>query len=91
MGYKRTFYQTCKILDELNGHEIGVVCLDFAYNDLFTGSFDNHILCWDFLEINKRLKERAFMRCEDINSKRFEYYFKLLYGKKKKGKKGKKK
>ena len=45
----------------------------FAKN-LYTGSFDHYIYCWDLEEIKKRIVERALMREEDIKSRKIEVY-----------------
>ena len=77
------------MLEELNGHENGVTCIAFANKELFTGSFDHHIICWDMQEIAERIAERELMREEDILSRKIEIYNRTLEakGKKKKGKK----
>jgi WD40 repeat protein len=82
------------MVEELCGHENGVTCLSFANNELFSGSFDHYIICWDLMEIEKRIVEREMMRQEDIRSRKVEVYWRTIEarkGKKKKGKKGKKK
>ena len=33
-----------KMLEQLTGHENGVTSIAFAWNDLYTGSFDHHII-----------------------------------------------
>ena len=78
-------------MEELNAHENGVTCMTFAADDLYTGSFDHYIFCWDLVEIQKRIVERDQMRNEDILSRRIEVFNGLMFKKKKKGKKGKKK
>lgn len=80
-------------MEELKGHENGVTCLAFANNELFSGSFDYYIICWDLHDIQNRIVERAQMREEDIASRRIEVYHRTLASRKKgkKGKKGKKK
>ena len=80
---------TCKILETLIGHENGVTSLAFAYKDLYTGSFDHHIICWDLQELDSRVSEKQMMREADITSRKFEVYNRLKdakSGKKKKGK-----
>ena len=79
------------MVDELIAHENGVTCMTFANQDLYTGSFDHYIFCWDLDEIEKRIQEREMMRSEDIASRKIEVYNRLMCKKKKKGKKGKKK
>jgi WD40 repeat protein len=80
-------------VEELNGHENGVTCIAFANNELFSGSFDHYIICWDLVELEKRIHERELMRNEDILSRKIEVYWRVIEarkGKKKKGKGGKK-
>ena len=36
-----------RMLDVLTGHENGVTSIGFAYGDIYTGSFDHHVICWD--------------------------------------------
>ena len=50
--------ETGKMVDELLAHENAVTCLSFAYGDLYSGSYDHYIFCWDLLEIKKRVIER---------------------------------
>ncbi len=83
-------------MDELVYHENGVTCLEFALEDIFSGSYDHYIICWDLKEIEQRIRERELMREEDILSRKIEIYNRTIEarkGKKKKkkgGKKGKK-
>lgn len=81
------------MLEELNAHENGVTSLAFANHELFSGSYDHYIICWDMQEIETRIKERALMRDEDILSRKIEVYERFIEakrGKKKKGKPAKK-
>lgn len=82
-------------MDELVYHENGVTCLEFALEDIFSGSYDHYIICWDLKEIEQRIHERELMREEDILSRKIEIYNRTIEarkGKKKKKKgKGKKK
>jgi WD40 repeat protein len=82
--------ETTKMLEELNGHENGVTCLAFANQELFSGSFDHYIICWDMQEIESRIFERELMRQEDIRSRKLEVFWRIIDAKKgKKKKKGK--
>lgn len=82
-------------MDELIYHENGVTCLEFALEDIFSGSYDHYIICWDLKEIEQRIHERELMREEDILSRKIEIYTRTIEGrkgkKKRKGKKGGKK
>ena len=51
-----------KMLEQLNGHEDGVTSIGFAYNDLYTGSFDHHVICWDLADLEDRIAEKEDMR-----------------------------
>jgi hypothetical protein len=64
--------------------------LAFAHNELFSGSFDYYIICWDLNEVKDRIIERQQMREADIASRKIEVYYRTLASRKK-GKKGKKK
>ena len=79
-----------KLLEQLIGHENGVTSIGFAYNDLYTGSFDHHIICWDLKDLDERITEKEDMRNADIESRKIETYWRLMDTKKgkKKGKKG---
>ena len=79
------------MLEELNAHENGVTCLSFANRELFSGSFDHQIICWDMKEIEQRIRERELMRLEDIRSRKIEVFWRIIDAKrgKKKKKKGK--
>jgi len=77
--------ESTKMVDELLAHENGVTCLTFANNDLYTGSFDHYIYCWDLPEIKNRIVERDMMREEDIRSRKIEVFSRLMFKKKKKG------
>ena len=56
--------ETCKILETLSGHDNGITSISFAYHDLYTGSYDHHVTCWDLAEINEGLcaRRRVFGR-----------------------------
>lgn len=81
------------MLEELYGHDNGVTSLEFANNELFSGSYDHYIICWDLYDLEKRITERELMRIEDILSRKIEVYERTLEakGKKKKKKKAKSK
>jgi F-box/WD-40 domain protein 7 len=44
--------ESTKMQEELSGHDNGVTCLAFANQELFSGSFDHYIICWDMAEID---------------------------------------
>lgn len=79
-------------LEELIGHNNGVICMTFANNQLFTGSYDHYMIVWDLKEIELKIAENQKMRAEDIRSRKFEAFEAYMEskGKRKKGK-GKKK
>jgi len=58
---------------------------------LYSASFDQTIRSWDIQEMKSRIYEKKVMFFEDIRSKKWEAYLKVLPRKKKKKKKGKKK
>jgi hypothetical protein len=80
------------MLEELSGHENGVTCISFANQELFSGSYDHYIICWDIKEIEERIRERELMKQEDIYSRKIEVFWRVMEArgkkKKKKGKKG---
>ena len=47
-----------KMLEQLSGHENGVTSIGFAFGDLYTGSFDHHVICWDLKDIDERIDEK---------------------------------
>lgn len=81
---------TGKMLEQLSGHENGVTSITFAFKDLYTGSFDHHIICWDLTELDERIQEKDDMRQADIDSRKVETFWRLMDSKKgkKKVKKG---
>jgi len=81
--------ESTKILETLIGHENGITSISFAFHDLYSGSFDHHVICWDLNEINERIEEKQEMREVDVESRRIEIFNKLMNAKSKKGKKGK--
>ena len=86
--------ESTKQLEQLTGHENGVTSIGFAAGDLYTGSFDHHVICWDLQDIEDRIAEKEDMRQADIESRRYEVYWRLMdtkKGKKKRGKGGAKK
>jgi WD40 repeat protein len=86
--------ENTKMLEQLTGHENGVTSIGFAAGDLYTGSFDHHVICWDLNDLEDRISEKEDMRQADIESRRYETYWKLMdakKGKKKRGKGGAKK
>lgn len=82
---------TVKCLEELQGHKNGIVTLTFANGDLFTGSFDNYIICWSMADLENKIRESQTMLAEDLRSKKFEAFeaYMTLKGKRKKPSKGK--
>ncbi|EGR31452.1 myosin heavy chain kinase, putative [Ichthyophthirius multifiliis] len=79
------------LVEDFVGHEDCVVCLEFADNMLYSGSFDHSIRSWNLKEMENRIRERSIIFKEDIWSRKYEAWYKIMYKKKKKGKKGKKK
>ena len=63
-----------RMLEQLYGHENGVTSIDFAFGDLYTGSFDHYIICWDLDEITERIGEKEEQRVVDIESRKQETY-----------------
>jgi WD40 repeat protein len=74
------------LLDELRGHDGGVLALEFGTDLVYTASRDQSVRTWDRKDGESRIRERAAMREEDILSRR---YGRLLD--KQNAKKGKKK
>jgi WD40 repeat protein len=86
--------ESTKMLEQLTGHENGVTSIGFAAGDLYTGSFDHNVICWDLNDLEDRISEKEDMRQADIESRRYEVYWRLMdakKGKKKRGKGGAKK
>lgn len=78
-----------KLLEQLYGHENGITSIAFAFGDLWTGSFDHQIYSWDLDQIEDRLQEKEDMREADVESRRYEVYWRVMTDKKA-GKKSKK-
>lgn len=79
-----------KLLEQLTGHENGVTSIAFAFADLYTGSFDHHIICWDLNDLDERIQEKDDMRQADIDSRKVETYMRLMDNKNKNKRKAKK-
>ena len=46
------------LIEELAGHDDGIISIEFAGNMLYTGSFDHSIRSWDLKEMHSRISER---------------------------------
>lgn len=77
-----------KCLEELLGHKNGINSLTFANNDLFTGSYDNYLICWSMADNEEKIRETQCMMAEDLRSKKYEAFenYMISKGKRKKGK-----
>ena len=53
-------------VEELAGHDDGVISLSFADNMLYSGSYDHSIRSWDIKEMMQRIVERNSMASEDV-------------------------
>lgn len=84
--------EAARLLEVLTGHENGVTSISFAYGDLYSGSFDHHVICWDLNDIEERIIEKQEMRDADIESRKYEVYWRVMESNKrgKKGGKGRK-
>ena len=71
-------------VEELAGHDDGVISLAFADKMLYSGSFDHSIRSWDLKEMIQRISERDCMSFEDIESKKYEVYYGVVFKNKKK-------
>jgi WD40 repeat protein len=80
---------TSKLLEQFSGHIDGITCLEIYADFIYSGSFDQTILLWNIEEMKTRIKERAIMTKEDIDSRKIETFFREL-NTNKKGKKNKK-
>lgn len=72
------------LVEDFIGHEDGVVCIEFADNMLYSGSFDHSIRSWNLKEMDSRIRERSHMFKEDIWSRKYDAWYKVFYKKKKK-------
>lgn len=77
------------MVDEFTDHNDGVVSLEFCDNSLYSGSFDHFIRYWNLDEMKMRILDRKMMSREDILSKKYEVYYKIMFKKKGMGNKGK--
>jgi F-box and WD-40 domain protein 1/11/F-box/WD-40 domain protein 7 len=71
-------------IEELAGHEDGVISLTFADRMVYSGSYDHSIRSWDLKEMMQRIYERECMEFEDIESKKYEVYYAVVFKNKKK-------
>ena len=51
---------------------------------LFSGSYDHSIRSWDIEEMIQRISERNCMLYEDVESKKYEVYYNVVFKNKKK-------
>ena len=56
---------------------------------MFTGSFDNYIICWSLAEIEEKIRETQIMMAEDLRSRKFEAFEAYMESKGKRKKPGK--
>ena len=78
-------------VEELIGHDDGVISIEFINKMMYTGSYDQSIRTWEIDEMINRIKERKVMEWESLESKKFEVYYGIAFkGKKKKSIKKKK-
>ena len=56
-------------MDILHGHDNSISSLIFAYNDIYSASYDQQIICWDLENIESRIEEKEEMREADIESR----------------------
>jgi len=76
------------MVDEFTDHDDGVLCLEFCDRSLYSGSFDHTIRFWRLDEMAERIFDRKRMAREDLMSRKYEAYCKVMFKGKKKGKKG---
>jgi len=74
-----TFLELVTLVEDFVGHEDGVLCIEFADNMLYSGSFDHSIRSWNLKEMESRIRERAFMFKEDIWSRKYDAWYKVFY------------
>jgi len=76
-------------VEEFSDHDDGVVCLEFCDGSIYSGSFDHTIRFWRIDEMVERIFNRRRMAREDLLSRKYEAYCKVMFkGKKKSKKKG---
>jgi len=51
---------------------------------LYSGSFDHSIRSWDVKEMMQRITDRNAMAFEDVESKKYEVYYTVVFKNKKK-------
>jgi WD40 repeat protein len=71
-------------VEELAGHDDGIISLSFADSMLYSGSYDHSIRSWDIKEMMQRIVERNSMSFEDVESKKYEVYYGVVFKNKKK-------
>ena len=71
-------------VEELAGHDDGIISLSFADHMLYSGSYDHSIRSWDTKEMMQRIVERNSMAFEDVESKKYEVYYHVVFKNKKK-------
>lgn len=77
-------WEAMEEVEELGGHDDGIISLSFADNMLYSGSFDHSIRSWDIKEMQQRISDRSAMSAEDVESKKYEVYYQVVFKNKKK-------
>ena len=67
-----------KSMDILSGHENSITSIQLAFGDLYSGSYDHHIICWDLDTLEERLEEKEMMRQVHIESMQIEVWKRQL-------------
>ena len=70
--------KSCLQLEALEAHRNGVTSIVLVNNMLVSASFDHYIVAWDFPAMLLRIEEKRLMRQEDIISRKFEVYNRLM-------------
>jgi WD40 repeat protein len=67
------------LLEEFTDHDDGVVSLEFCDKCLFSGSYDHTIRFWKLEEMYERILDRRKMGVEDLMSRKYEAYCKVMF------------
>lgn len=66
-----------------------MTCIAFVNNEIYTGSKDHSIICWNLNDLDDRIENREEMREADIETMKNETYWRVIVARKGKKKKGK--
>jgi hypothetical protein len=66
------------LLEVLGGHENSITSIAQVNGQLFSGSKDFNIICWDLGEIEERILAKNEFKASDLYAMRYDGYLELV-------------